>query len=378
MTYGQIVTRGRKKRNNIGKREREVIKFLFGPPNGRERRYSTPKVGHKRKKRQRGGERIYELEKNVFFFFTSSLFFSPFFFSSLYPASVPENFSSSFHLCVCVTLVEREERAIGRPFSQLTRQTRYNRKRFFFSLSPILFLILFWPPSSFFLSIIPSLPTIASLPIWILEIQRSGGGAHNRHFIVPSTVERVEISSTHNTFRSVFLKRNAVFLFFFFLPKTSRSALLLGSSTRQERPAASSFPHTHIEPSFGRFFLLLLLLWLVRKIQFFFSVRFLSLSLSLLLSSEFSSLRLLCSRGRLMRMLYTLSLFLFILLLLFSLFSSGPVERVRPPSETRNTCTARRPLYTHTHNEKRRKKKFFYFLLFWSGWPLMAERIEME
>lgn len=135
----------KKKRNNIGKREREVIKFLFGPPNGRERRYSTPKVGHKRKKRQRGGERIYELEKNVFFFFTSSssLFFFPFFFSSLYPASVPENFSSSFHLCVCVTLVEREERAIGRPFSQLTRQTRYNRKRFFFSLSPILFLILF-------------------------------------------------------------------------------------------------------------------------------------------------------------------------------------------------------------------------------------------
>lgn len=153
-------------------------------------------------------------------------------------------------------------------------------------------------------------------------------------------------------------------MFFFFLPKTSRSALLLGSSTRQERPAASSFPHTHIEPSFGRFFLLLLLLWLVRKIQFFFSVRFLSLSLSLLLSSEFSSLRLLCSRGRLMRMLYTLSLFLFILLLLFSLFSSGPVERVRPPSETRNTCTARRPLYTHTHNGKRRKKKFFIFCYF--------------
>lgn len=355
-----------KKKQHWKEREREVIKFLFGPPNGRERRYSTPKVGHKRKKRQRGGERIYELEKNVFFFFTSSssLFFFPFFFSSLYPASVPENFSSSFHLCVCVTLVEREERAIGRPFSQLTRQTRYNRKRFFFSLSPILFLILFWPPSSFFLSIIPSLPTIASLPIWILEIQRSGGGAHNRHFIVPSTVERVEISSTHNTFRSVFLKRNAVFLFFFFfLPKTSRSALLLGSSTRQERPAGSSFPHTHIEPSFGRFFLLL---WLVRKIQFFFFSSFLE-SLSLFCFHPSFLLCVYFARGEDSCGCYILSLYSFLFFFFFFPFSlRGRLSAFGHPVRHATHALHVAPS-THTHTTGREEKRSFLFFVILVG-----------
>jgi hypothetical protein len=57
---------------------------------------------------------------------------------------------------VCYSCRARRE-AIGRPFSQLTRQTRYNRKRFFLSLLFFSDLHLL-----FLLSIIPSLPTIAS------------------------------------------------------------------------------------------------------------------------------------------------------------------------------------------------------------------------
>jgi hypothetical protein len=88
-------------------------------------------------------------------------------------------------------------------------------------------------------------------------------------------------------------------------------------------------------------------------------------------------LRLLCSRGRLMRMLYTLSLFLFILLLLFSFSLRGRLSAFGHPVRHATHALHVAPS-THTHTTGREKRSFFFFLLFWSGWPLMAERIEME
>jgi hypothetical protein len=97
----------------------------------------------------------------------------------LYPASVPENFSSSFHLCVCVTLVEREERLSVVPFLNWPVKLVTIGKDFF-SLSYSFLTSIF-----FFFSLLFHHFRRLRLPIWILEIQRSGGGAHNRHFIVP-------------------------------------------------------------------------------------------------------------------------------------------------------------------------------------------------
>ena len=113
----------------------------------------------------------------MFFFFSFlfyfSFFSSPFFLGPLCPASVPELFFFS-----CVTLAEREE-AIGRPFSQLTRQTRYNGED-----SPYSSLT-----SIFSLSIIPSLPTIASpIRIGLEEIQRSAARIMGTFFFYSASI----------------------------------------------------------------------------------------------------------------------------------------------------------------------------------------------
>lgn len=130
---------------------------------------------------------------------------------------------------------------------------------------------------------------------------------------------------------------------------------------KRDRLVVVSLTHTHIEPSFGRFFFPSSLAGKKNTVFFFFS-SFLSLSLSLLLSSEFSSLRLLCSRGRLMRMLYTLSLFLFILLLLFSFSLRGRLSAFGHPVRHATHALHVAPS-THTHTTGREKRSFFFFVI---------------
>jgi hypothetical protein len=73
-------------------------------------------------------------------------------------------------------------------------------------------------------------------------------------------------------------------------------------------------------------------------------------------------LRLLCSRGRLMRMLYTLSLFLFILLLLFSFSLRGRLSAFGHPVRHATHALHVAPS-THTHTTGREKRSFFFFVI---------------